>query len=696
VALNEVTAERRAGHECALEIYRSLAAELFQICSLECFLEQIEGKLLGALRADRQTTAVDGNAVADCNSRGKLWGCHLELRAAVCHSDPEHAADFFDQSREHGIPLLGKRCDRQLVCASRPAHNYEIVRVVVLKFAICFALVAVTFAVFGQTLGHDFVNYDDPIYVSENPQIHAGVNGSSVVWAFTHVHSHNWHPLTTMSHMLDWQLFGAKPGAHHLVSLLLHCANVLLLFVFLNQTTTRVWSGAFVAALFAIHPLHTESVAWISERKDVLSGLFFFLTLLAYVHYTRMPNIARYLTMSILFACGLLSKPMLVTLPAILLLLDWWPLNRFEKAGIIKLLVEKVPLFALSIGSAIATLIAQRGGIVQVAHLPLSWRAANALSAYLVYIWQMIWPAKLATIYPHPGRLPMWETIAAGALLVLITSASFLLRKRMAYFITGWLWYLIMLVPVIGLVQVGSQAHADRYTYLSEIGLYIAITWAMVDLAKSARYHREAFAAAGAIVIALFAWRAWIQTSYWHDSERLWNRTLAVTGRNDIAHFNFGEFLLKQHRLEEAIAQFNIRLANYPADPDANFQIGFALLQKGEFEAAARHFEMALKVEPNNPEAETNLANALLGSGRLDGAVEHYRNVLCHEPNSALAHYNLAVGLHRLGQLPEAIGHYKEALRIDPNYPDAERFLTEALRQSGQPPEAKQDLEKPR
>ena len=562
---------------------------------------------------------------------------------------------------------------------------------ILLKFVICFALIAITFAVFGQTLGFDFVNYDDPIYVSENPQIQAGLN---VVWAFTHVHSHNWHPLTTMSHMLDWQLFGAKAAAHHLENVFLHSANAVLLFVLLAQVTSRIWSSAFVAAVFAVHPLHVESVAWIAERKDVLSGLFFFLTLLAYVRYTTKPSVARYVTMSILFVCGLLSKPMLVTLPFVLLLFDYWPLGRFQRSTTTKLVVEKIPLFVLSIGSAIATLIAQRGGIVQIAHLPLTWRIGNALATYLIYIWQMIWPLNLATIYPHPGRLPIWQTIGAAAILLLITITAFVIRKRRPYIITGWLWYLIMLVPVIGLIQVGSQAHADRYAYLSEIGLYIVITWALVDLAQSFPYRRKVFATAAPLIIAALAWRAWTQTSYWHDTERLWNRTFAVTGRNDLAHFNYGEFLLKKHRLDEAIAQFEIRLARYPSDPDANFRMGSAFMEKGEFDVAAQHFEKTLRVEPNNPEAETNLANVLLNSGKIDEAVQHYRNVVNHEPESALAHYNLAVGLHRLGQLPEAINRYKEALRIDRNYPDARRFLGDALLQNGQPEEARSYLEK--
>jgi protein O-mannosyl-transferase len=562
------------------------------------------------------------------------------------------------------------------------------------RIAICLGLIALTWVVFGQTLGHDFVNFDDPVYVSENAQIQAGLSWPNILWAFAHVHSHNWHPLTTISHMLDCQLFGVKPGAHHLVNVLLHSASAVLLFLLLQQITGHLWPSAFVATIFAIHPLHVESVAWVSERKDVLSGLFFMLTLLAYFHYTRKPNFWRYVLMSILFVCGLLAKPMLVTLPLVLLLLDYWPFGRFEKSGAMKLIAEKIPLFVLAIGSAIATLIAQYGGIVERVRLPMMWRAANAVSAYLIYIWQTIWPANLALIYPHPGRLPFWETAGASATLIAITVVVLFLRKRRPYLVTGWFWYLIMLLPVIGLVQVGSQAHADRYTYLPQIGLSIAAIWGIVDLARSFRWPREFVGLAATIIIALFALDARVQASYWHDTERLWNRTFAVTKQNEIAHFNLGEFLLKARRFDEAIAQFQIFLATYPDEPAANFQIGSAFMEKGEIDLAIRYFQRTLQLEPDNPEAETNLANSLLRAERVGEAVEHYRNVARHEPRSALAHYNLAVGLHRQGRFSEAIVHYKEALSIQPGYPDADYFLGEALLQNGQPDEAKIHLEK--
>ena len=556
-----------------------------------------------------------------------------------------------------------------------------------------------TWAIFGQTLGHEFVNFDDPIYVSENDAVRAGLSWQSIAWAFTHVHSHNWHPLTTMSHMLDCQLFGLRPGAHHFVNVLLHSATAVLLFFLLAQINPdwsgTIWRSAFVAAIFAIHPLHVESVAWISERKDVLSGLFFVLTLLAYFHYTQRPSIPRYLTMSILFACGLMAKPMLVTLPFILLLLDYWPLERFSGSSAARLLVEKIPLGLLSIASVVATLIAQsqEGGLVRFEVLPFSWRITNALTAYLIYIWQMIWPANLALAYHHPGKLPIWQVAGAAALLSAVTLAVFALRKRMPYFMVGWGWYLIMLLPVIGLVQVGGQAHADRYTYLPQIGLYIAATWGIVEFAKFRHYPPAILGAAAATIISALAVRAADQVSYWHDSERLWRHTLAVTTENDVAHLGLGQFLVDQKRLEDAITELQTVVDRHPNDLDARLKLANALSEKKDrMNDAITEYEAAARIGPN-PDVETALANLLLEQGRIEDAILHYRKVVELEPSSAMAYYNLAVGLHRNHQLPEAIFHYKAALKIDPKYPDAEYFLGQALSENGQPDEAKNHLE---
>jgi len=558
----------------------------------------------------------------------------------------------------------------------------------VLKFAICAALIAITWAVFGRTLGHEFVNFDDPNYVSENPQIHAGLNWQSMVWAFTHVHSHNWHPLTTMSHMLDWQLFGAKPGAHHFVNVLLHSATAVLLFFLLAQLTRSpgrtgtIWSSAFVAAVFAIHPLHVESVAWISERKDVLSGLFFVLTLLAYLYYTRKPNIARYLRVSILFACGLMAKPMLVTVPIILLLLDYWPLERFGKLSAKKLIAEKIPLLVLAIGSAVATLIVQSEGVglVPLEVLPLSWRITNALAAYLVYIWQMIWPADLALIYSHPGKLPIWQVAGAAVVLIAVTLGVLALRKRSPYLMVGWGWYVIMLLPVIGLAQ---------------IGLCLAATWGVIDLATFRRYPAVILGAAAAIIISALAVRAADQVSYWHDSERLWRHSLAVTTQNDMAHLGLGQLFSDQKRLDEAITELRGIVTRHPNDADLRLSLAAALSEKKDrMNDAIAEYEAAAKIGDPNPDIETTLANFLLEAGRIDEAIKYYQHVAQLQPSSALAHYNLAVGLHRDHRLPEAIFHYKAALKIDPNYPDADDFLGQALLENGQPDEAKLHLEK--
>jgi cytochrome c-type biogenesis protein CcmH/NrfG len=573
----------------------------------------------------------------------------------------------------------------------------------VLKFAICAVLIAITWAVFGQTVGHEFVNFDDPIYVSENDHVLAGLSWQGVAWAFTHIHSHNWHPLTTMSHMLDCQLFGVRPGWHHFVNVLLHTIGAILLFLSLEQMTSsagqprNLWSSAFVAAVFAIHPLHVESVAWISERKDVLSGVFFMLTLLAYFRYTRKPGVGRYLTMSFLFACGLMSKPMLVTLPIVLLLLDYWPLKCFSRSTAARLLIEKLPLVVLSIASAAATLIVQNTGIglVRLEVLPLWWRITNALAACVVYIWQMIWPANLALAYHHPGKLPLWQVAGAAALLIAITLGVFALRKRSPYLIVGWGWYLIMLLPVIGLVQVGGQAHADRYTYLPQIGLYIAATWAIVDFARFRRYPAAILGAAAGIIISALAVRAADQVSYWHDSERLWRHALAVTTENDVAHLGLGQLLLDRKRLDDAITELQTVVARHPNDLDVRLKLASALSEKKDrMNDAIAEYEAAAKIGDPNPDIETTLANLLLEQGRMEEAIRYYRDVVRLEPSSALAHYNLAVGLHRDHRLAEAIIHYKAALQIDPHYPDADDFLGQALLENGQADEAKIHLEK--
>ena len=535
-----------------------------------------------------------------------------------------------------------------------------------LRFAICAVLIAITFAVFGQTLGHDFVNYDDNKYVYENADVSRGVTISRVIWAFTHFDKDNWHPLTSISHMIDCELFDLKPRGHHFTNVLLHTVAVVLLFFVLNRLTGgssrtgTIWPSFFVAAVFAIHPLRAESVAWIAERKDVLSAVFFMLTLGAYARYTERPTFRRYLVMSILFACGLMAKAMLVTVPLVLLLLDYWPLNRWQRSGAGKLIFEKIPLLILSTISSVATLFAQRQWQIRLGELPFSWRLANAASACVLYLWEMIWPAKLAVIYPHREAFPLWQTICAVALLSAITGAVFLFRRTHPYLVVGWLWYLITLLPVLGFIKVGGLAHADRYTYLPQIGLCVAFTWGFVDFARSwrRRGHQILAGCAAGLIIAL-AVRGAIQASYWRDSETLWRHTIGSTTNNDLAHFALADFLEKHNRVDEAI----------------------------------REYQAGLRIDPTNMDAETTIGNLLLEAGHGEEAVVHYQNALRLEP-SALAHYNLAVGFHRIGRLWEAIVHYKEALRIHPDYPDADYFLGQALLENGQTDEAKEHSDK--
>jgi hypothetical protein len=387
-----------------------------------------------------------------------------------------------------------------------------------------------TWIVFGQTLRYDFVYYDDPSYVYENPKITGGLNVASIVWAFTHIHSLNWHPLTTITHMLDCQLYGLRAGGHHFTNVLLHTIGVVLLFIVLQQMTGALWRSAFVAAVFAIHPLHVESVAWVSERKDVLSGVFFMLTLLAYVHYARAPSIWRYLTMVFVFGLGLMSKAMLVTLPFVLLLLDYWPLGRIEngrspvRRQLVRLVFEKILLMELSVVSSVVTFLAQRVATTSIGeqYPPILSQINYNLVSYVFYVWQMFWPVNLQRIYDQLENRPLWEGTLAATVLVGITIAATILRKNAPYLIMGWLWYLGMLVPVTGL-GLGGLAHADRYTYLPQIGLYVAGTWAVVDLTASWRCQRIVLGAAALLVIGVLSWKAWIQTSYWRDTETLFH-----------------------------------------------------------------------------------------------------------------------------------------------------------------------------
>jgi protein O-mannosyl-transferase len=573
-------------------------------------------------------------------------------------------------------------------------------------------LVATTWLVFGQTLRHDFVNLDDHTYVYENPQITQGLTTDSLIGAFTHTHARNWHPLTTISHMLDCQLYGLQAGWHHFTNVVLHTLALLLLFLVLNQMTGAFWQSAFVASLFAIHPLHVESVAWVSERKDVLSAVFFMLTLGAYVCYVRKPSVARYLLVALLFALGLMSKPMLVTLPFVLLLLDYWPLGRLggqkSEGGrrLRRLITEKIPLFALSALSCTATLLATYSTKTSE-QLPFMWRLNTAAVSYVAYIWQMFWPARLAAFYPHPNdQLPFWQVLLAIAFLISVSLLTILSRKERPYIFTGWFWYVGMLVPVIGLIGAGEQARADRYTYLPQIGLYVLITWGISDLvalimtrrsesrsvrsgpqptARGSRtvrnngpahrgYELICAAVAATIIIAL-SWLAFVQTSYWKNSDMLWNHTLAVTTDNDMAHNNLGHLFLRRNELDSAVSHFEAALeirsrttaAHYnPGAALIETNLGTALARKGRLTEAISHYEKAMKLRPDFGDPYFNLGSVLFQQGRTDEAIAQWQKALATQPNDAGFHTALGSAFLTKGLHKDAIAEYEHATRIFP------------------------------
>jgi len=567
-------------------------------------------------------------------------------------------------------------------------------------------LAAISLAIFGQTIRYDFVNFDDDLYIYNAPAIQAGLTIKGMALAFTSPHARNWHPLTTISHMLDCQLYGLKAGGHHATNIVLHTIAVLLLFRVLRQMTGAVWKSVVVAALFAVHPLHVESVAWVSERKDVLSAVFFLLMLNAYVRYARAASITRYLAVAVLFAAGLMSKPMLVSAPVVLLLLDYWPLRRFEqpsstkrKATILKpgnqrriirrLFLEKIPLLVLSAGACVITFILQKRAAGAIPPLPFPWRLQNAFASYVIYVWETLWPTRLAVFYPHPDNtLAIWEVILAIGFLLAITVAAIVFRSKRPYLFTGWFWYLGMLVPVIGLVQVGEQGHADRYTYLPHIGLFLLAVWLVADL-TAVRRSRSRFAVATAVVIIVaLAWAAFIQTSYWRNSETLWTHALAVTSDNDVAHNNLGYLCVDRGELDKAISHFETALRIRSGKPDTHYDVGSAFVQmnladalarKGQSDEAMVHYEEAIKLQPNYADAYYNRGNVLFAKGRIDEAVADWEKTLQIQPNDADAHTCLGNALLRQDSLKEAIAHYERALALAPEDPHSRNNIAWVL-----------------
>ena len=527
-------------------------------------------------------------------------------------------------------------------------------------------LALVTIATYAQVFDHEFVSYDDPDYITANPHVRAGLTWTGAAWAFTTSEAANWHPVTWLSHMLDWQLFGERAGMHHLVSVLIHTANVLLLFALLLRMSGAVYRSAFVAFAFALHPLHVESVAWAAERKDVLSGLFFFLTLWAWLNYVDRPAVWRYLVVAGAFACGLMSKPMVVTLPLVVLLLDVWPLKRFGRRAI----VEMLPLAAMSIGSAAITYIVQQqgGAVVTLDQVTLTLRIENAFVSYLMYLMKFIWPSNLAVFYPFRD-LPWWQPALAAVAIVAITIGA----RRRPYLMTGWLWFVITLLPVIGFVQVGVQARADRYTYIPLIGLAIMLAWA------AAEFLPVRYAAVGATALCL-VWTAaaWNNVESWQNSASLFRHAIESTDRNYVAYNGLGAALRNEGRLDEAIANFESALRAKPHFADAQDNLGEALSAQGRVDVAIPHLLEAERLEPQSPEVRINLGSALNKAGRAKEAETEYRAALQLRPEDADAHAGLGLALMAQGRPQEALPQLMEAIRINPADADAHYNLGNA------------------
>ena len=543
---------------------------------------------------------------------------------------------------------------------------------------VCLLLIAATLAVYWQVRNHQFANLDDDLYVTENRYVQAGLTHEGVIWAFTNTnHANLWLPLTWLSLMLDFELYGLRAGGYKITNVLFHLANTLLLFLLLKRMTDTLWRSAFVAALFALHPLHVESVAWVTERKDVLSTLFWMLTMWAYCRYVERPGIKRYLVIILAFTFGLMAKPMLVTLPFVLLLLDYWPLNRFHQidrdAGgetpnrpftnlmktsppAIGLVLEKIPFIVLAAVTSVATLLAQQkgGGLQSVAFLPIKVRIANSLVSYVSYISKMVWPQPLAVFYPHPGSsLPMWQSAGAGLLLVTISVMVLRATRRHPYIMVGWLWYLGTLVPVIGLVQAGPQAMADRFTYVPLIGLFVIVAWGLPDLLAGWRHRRIALSLAASAAISVLMTLSWLQVQLWKNGLTLSEHTLSVTSNNWLIHNNLGLVLARQGRLEEATT----------------------------------HYYEALRIKPDFAEAHNNLGLRLAKQGRLEEAIKHFSEAVRIKPDYADAHNSFGVALAKQGRFEEAINHFSEAVRIEPDYARAQNNLRRATRHIGNSPE---------
>jgi hypothetical protein len=557
---------------------------------------------------------------------------------------------------------------------------------------ICILLAVVVMFVFCQTLRHEFVYYDDGQYFFNNPHVETGLAWNNVKWAFQTFYAANWHPLTWLSLMLDVELFGSGPAGPHFMNVLLHAANTGLLFLLLQRLTGAQWRSALVAALFGLHPLHVESVAWASERKDVLSGLFFMLTILMYARYVEQAKIQNskpkvfYCLALLFFGLGLMSKPMLVTLPFVLLLLDYWPLNRFGlsnpniqrstvRSTVLRLASEKLPFLALSAISSAVTLVAQKDAIQPFDRIPVGICAVNSMVSYVGYLRKMFWPVNLAIPYPYPSHWSFWlfwlsAAVFAGAIVVV-----FWFGRRFPFMITGWFWYLGMLVPVIGLVQVGAQSMADRYTYLPLIGVFIVLVWGAGEALKNSRLPKQIMWGVAVLILSACVTRTLDQLRFWQNTESLFQHTTTVTKGNAIAYYSLGEYYSGKGRLAEAMDEYLNAIQIRPGYDDALNNLGVALALSGNLDEAVARIRESIHYQPKKADAYFNLGNVLVMQHKPDEAINAYTEALQLRPDYPEAHNNLANLFVAQGRLDEAVKHYQETLRLNPNHEGAKNRL---------------------
>jgi tetratricopeptide (TPR) repeat protein len=559
------------------------------------------------------------------------------------------------------------------------------------EIVICLFLVLATAAVYLQVWNHEFVGYDDDDYVSENARVQNGLTLDNVIWAFKTTHTGYWHPLTWLSHLLDVELFDMQSGRHHMTSVFFHILNSLLLFVVFRKMTGKMWQSGFVAFIFAVHPLHVESVAWVSERKDVLSMFFWMLALWSYVHYAEHPQIKRYLPVMGFFVMGLMAKPMVVTLPFVLLLLDYWPLKRIQFNLLKKdetisawrpspgfLILEKTPLFIFVLASCFITYFAQKksGALASSAIHPFYVRVGNAFISYLEYIQKMIWPDNLAVLYPHPGTISEWHFIAALILLISISYLAIRYLKQLPWLGVGWFWYLGTLVPVIGIVQVGVQALADRYTYIPLTGLFIIFAWGVTQLMAGWRYRTIAISAMCAALFPILMITAWTQVSYWQNSRTLFKHTLNVTSNNYVIHNNLGYELTVMGRVDDALKHYKEAIRINPDFEIAYINLGKALLLKGKVNESIRYYQALLKIKPAYAAVHHNLGLVLLREGDIDNAIFHFQEALHINNEYAEVYNSLAAAMLSKGEINKAINFFRQALRIRPGFYEAQKNLS--------------------